>query len=511
MQLSVFVLLLAAAPALLGEPAAKSVPFQNRFTKRVDVLLEQTPAVMRGDIGFKFVDALTGQVLAEENSRHFFTPASNTKLYTTALALTRLGPGYKFQTDLRTTGPWKPGQTTLSDLQLVGGGDPNLSGRPVPYQVDAHDADPLTVLRDLASQLAAKGVREINGNVTGVSTRYPDERYPEGWTLDDSLYGYGAPVSALAVNDNIVSLKVEPTADGQLASVELQPSIQNFILLNEVVTDVSHESKIDVLRPPGSNELILRGTIGLRAPVWEQDVAVEDPALFAAEAMIDALEDAGITVHGEARTEYRTDDNTCVEPNAPAAPPASADQSGIVLASHESAPLTEIIRVVNKVSQNLHAEMLLREVGHVTRGDGSLTCGVAEREKFLGEIGITKEGTGFSLDDGSGLAREDLTTPDSTVSLLRSLWAGPNRYAWVNSLPVGGVDGSLEHRFHNIRNASRIHAKTGSLSNVNALSGYIETRRGRWIAFSVMVNATPVHSQKIQHLIDRLCALFLNS
>ncbi len=228
--------------------------------------------------------------------------------------------------------------------------------------------------------------------------------------------------------------------------------------------------------------------------------------------MIDALEDAGIAVHGAARVEYRDrDDGQCAEPNAPAPPPPSADESTIVLASHTSAPLTQIIQVVNKVSQNLHAEMLLREVGHVARGDGSLACGLAEREKFLGEIGVTKEGTGYSLDDGSGLARDDLTTPDSTVSLLRSLWAGPNRYAWIDSLPIGGVDGSLQHRFRGIRNANRIHAKTGSLSNVNALSGYIQTLHGRWIAFSVMVNATPVHSEEIQHFLDRLCALFLNS
>lgn len=513
MQVSVLALLFAAAPALLGEPAVKSHAPQSRTTKRIDTLLERSPAVARGDLGYKFVDALTGQVLAEGNSRHFFTPASNTKLYTTALGLTRLGPDYKFQTSLRATGPWKPGQAALTDLQLVGGGDPNLSGRTVPYQVDAHDGDPLTALRDLAAQLAAKGVREIDGDVIGVSTRYPDERYPEGWTLDDSLYGYGAPVSALAVNDNIVSLKVAPTTIGQLSQVELQPSIGNFILLNEVVTDLSRESKIEVIRPPGSNELILRGTIGDRAPVWEQDVAVEDPALFAAEAMMDSLEDAGIAVHGAARAEYLDDENNnpCAAANSPIAPPASADQSGIVLASHTSSPLTQVIQVVNKVSQNLHAEMLLREVGYVTRGDGSLACGLAEREKFLGEIGITKEGTGYSLDDGSGLAREDLTTPDSTVSLLRSLWAGPNRYAWIDSLPVGGVDGSLQHRFRGMRNANRIHAKTGSLSNVNALSGYVQTLHGRWIAFSVMVNATPVHSEEIQHFIDRLCALFLNN
>ncbi len=503
MQPKFLAALLAVASILSAQTGAKA-PAENHDSKRIDTLLQQFPAVERGDLGYKFVDVLTGQILAEENSRHFFTPASNAKLYTTALALTRLGPDYKFQTDLRTTGAWTPGQSTLSDLQLVGGGDPNLSGRALPYRVDDKDSDPLAVLRELAAQLAAKGIREIDGDVTGVSTRYPDDRYPDGWTLDDSIYGYGAPVSALAVNDNAVSLKIEPTETGQLADLELRPSIGNFIILNEVTTDDSRKCQIKVKRAPGSNELVLWGTIGRYSPAWEQDVAVEDPALFAAESLISVLSDDGITVRGAPRSKYR------VEDNLPYTASVLAQAAGIVLASHESAPLTQIIQVINKVSQNLHAEMLLREVAH-THGDGSLACGLAERGKFLSEIGITKEGSGFAFADASGLARQDLTTPDSTVTLLRSLWASPNRYAWVNSLPIGSVDGSLEHRFQGVRNANRIHAKTGSLANVNALSGYIETLHGRWIAFSIMVNATPGHADDVQKFLDRLCALFLNN
>jgi D-alanyl-D-alanine carboxypeptidase/D-alanyl-D-alanine-endopeptidase (penicillin-binding protein 4) len=508
MQALFLAFLLAAASAPPAQTRIKA-PTVTRFSKRIDTLLQRSPSVQRGDLGYQFVDVLTGEVLAQYNSHRFFTPASNAKLYTTALALNRLGPGYTFQTDLRTTGPWAPGQTTLQDLQLVGGGDPNLSGRTIPYRVDAPVGDPLAVLRDLAGQLFAKGVREINGDVTGVSTRYPDERYPDGWTLDDAIYGYGAPVSALAVNDNIVSLKVTPGEDGQLARVELQPETGNFIILNEVTTEDSRKCEIQVTRPPGSNELVLRGTIGRFSPAWEQDVAVEDPALFAAESLIQVLRDTGITVRGVARSEYRS--TTELSPDtACAAPPFRSSEPEAAIASHRSAPLAQIIQVVNKVSQNLHAEMLLREVARMTQGDGSLACGMKEREKFLSEIGITKDGSGFFFSDGSGLARQDLTTPDSTVSLLRSLWASPNRIVWLDSLPIGGVDGSLEHRFLHIRHASRIHAKTGSLSHVNALSGYIETSRHRWIAFSIMVNATPNHSQEVQTFLDKLSAIFLN-
>jgi D-alanyl-D-alanine carboxypeptidase/D-alanyl-D-alanine-endopeptidase (penicillin-binding protein 4) len=135
---------------------------------------------------------------------------------------------------------------------------------------------------------------------------------------------------------------------------------------------------------------------------------------------------------------------------------------------------------------------------------------VEERTKFLQELGITPEKTGFLLEDGSGLARQDLTTPDSTVALLRGMWQRPEKDVWLASLPIGGVDGSLEHRFKGIPGAERIHAKTGSLSHVNALSGYIETRRHNWLAFSVMINATVDQQDNVRRFIDRLCALFLS-
>jgi D-alanyl-D-alanine carboxypeptidase/D-alanyl-D-alanine-endopeptidase (penicillin-binding protein 4) len=189
--------------------------------------------------------------------------------------------------------------------------------------------------------------------------------------------------------------------------------------------------------------------------------------------------------------------------------PTVSQSLGTVLAVHESPPLWQAIQVVNKVSQNLHAEMLLREVAHVTHGIGTLEAGRAERETFLKEIGITPEETGFTLEDGSGLARQDLTTPDSTVLLLKYMWQRPDRDVWLRSLPIGGVDGSLQHRFQGIPGAERVHAKTGSISHVNALSGYIETRKHRWLAFSAMVNATNGPNGEVRDFLDRLCAIFL--
>jgi serine-type D-Ala-D-Ala carboxypeptidase/endopeptidase (penicillin-binding protein 4) len=497
-QINSGLLLLAATGAI----SAFAGTAKHDLVKRIAAVIESSPAAQRGRFGYKFVDVETGAVLAQQDPQRFFTPASNTKLYTMALALARLGPNYKFQTELRTNGPWAPGQPVLQDLELIGGGDPNLSGRVLPYNVNSKDGDPLKTLEDLADKLVQAGVHEINGDVTGVSTRYAGDAYPDGWTVDDGTYSYGAPVSALALNDNTISLLLHPTETGELAEVELIPSISHFVVLNKVITDAV-TTHIEISRAPGSGEVVVWGTIRKGSSVWREDLGVDDPALLAAEALVSVLRERGIMVRGTVRSRYR--ELSDVPNPLLETPPLS--MPGTLLAVHESAPLWQTIQVVNKVSQNLHAEMLLREVAYVTRGIGTLRAGVTEREAFLEEIGITREDSGVALDDGSGLARQDLTTPDSTVALLSYMWHRPVRDIWVQSLPIGGVDGTLQHRFKNINGAERVHAKTGSLSHVNALSGYIQTER-RWIAFSIMVNATAGYDSDARDFIDRLCGIF---
>lgn len=473
------------------------------FGAEIAALAQKAPIIQRARFGFKVVDLQTGQVLAQQNAANFFTPASNVKLYTTAFALLRLGPDYRFQTELRTSGSWHPGQTSLGDLQFIGGGDPNLSGRVLPYAVNSESGDPLSAIRDLASKLCEAGVREITGDVTGVATRYGRDLYPDGWTIDDANYGYGAPVSSLVVNDSIVSISVTPGQPGELATVETDPAFDHFVILNQVLTDTSDQARLQIARPAGSNELILSGAIGIRAAGWKQDVAVEDPALFASEALIESLRQDGVVVRGSPAAQY------CSSDSAEAASNSCAVQTGAILAVHQSPPLWQAVQVTNKTSQNLHAEMLLRETSYADSGSGTLAAAVAAREDFLKTIGVSPDNTGFSLADGSGLARQDLTTPDSTVTLLQSMWQSPVRDAWVASLPVGGVDGSLQHRFHNMVAADHVHAKTGSISHVSSLSGYIETQKHGWLAFSIMVNAAVGDNGDVRTFLDSFCGLFL--
>ena len=475
---------------------------RTRLQARVAALVAQFPAVRRGHIGFKFVDLTRTAVLAQENPSAFFVPASNAKLYTTAAALARLGPGYVFKTELRTSGNFSPGQTSLPDLELVGGGDPNLSGQLFPYTADAKPGDPLVPLRELAKKLADSGVKTINGDVTGVATRYPGDVYPDGWTIDDAIWYYGAPACALTFNENTVYVKVFPGELGELATLDIKPAGSPLIFLNQVLTIPGNQADVHVSRTPGSNEIVLWGTIGQTSSPDEDDMAVLDPARWAASELIGVLQEQGITVRGGARSQYA--------PLSETADGARPNVNSTLLATHQSVPLSQEIALTNKVSDNLHAEMLLRELGFVMQGLGSLKAGVDERNKFLQEIGISETGTGIALVDGSGLARQDLTTPESTVTLLRAMWNRPERDVWLASLPVGGIDGTLEHRFEKIRGAERVHAKTGSLAHVNSLSGYIETRQGHWIAFSIMVNNTAGHDADVRKFIDRLCGLFLS-
>jgi D-alanyl-D-alanine carboxypeptidase/D-alanyl-D-alanine-endopeptidase (penicillin-binding protein 4) len=379
-----------------------------------------------------------------------------------------------------------------------------LSGRAIPYSVAPAHNDPLTAVSKLADQIVAKGVKYIDGNLIADDSRYPYDPYPDGWTFDDGTWYYGAPVSAFSVNDNSIHVTVTPGKPGDLAAVRLDPEIGSLIVLNQATTDDTNASKINMSRPSGSNELVISGTIGMTAQPDEEDVAVPDPALFAAQALQYELQNRGVRIRGEAQAAHR---DLTIIPNLLGAPRVAVLPSGMELASLESAPLFQVIQVVNKVSQNLHAEMLLRETAYATRSMGTLAAGLDERKSFLTEAGIPQKTYAFV--DGSGLARQDVTSPQATVALLRYMWSRPERQAWVDSLPIGGVDGTLKSRFKNIAGADRVHAKTGSLSHVAALSGYLQTKSGKWLIFSMMANAELNGHEEVQKFFDAACGVLL--
>lgn len=490
---------------LVLQPLGAQIAAETNKQTQLEEIVRSFPAGDKGALGFIFTDLESGKVLAECNAARLFTPASNTKLYTTAMALLRLGANYRFRTQIMPQAHWTPGETTVSGLVLVGGGDPNLSGRAIPYQAKSKPGNVFAAFENLTQQLTARGIELVRGDIIGDGTRYPADTVPHGWTVDDTDWGYGAAVSGLTFNDGVLEVAVQPTTPGELAGVEVNPLPGYLTVLNQTVTIATGPDRVEFYHPPNSDELVVSGTISQTSKPVTEEFAAPDPARYAAAALRQMLLEHGISVLGDATSTDRPPNEIPDElKESIAVPPENA------LATYWSAPLQEDIKVTNKVSQNLHAEMLLREVAFNIHGIGTLKAGVKEREAFLNNADITKDRPGYDLADGSGLARQGLTSPATTSALLRYMWRRPEKDIWLSSLPVGGVDGTLSNRFKNIAGAERVHAKTGSLSHVHALSGYIETASHRWIAFSMMVNANTAPGASIRGAMDRICAIFLN-
>jgi D-alanyl-D-alanine carboxypeptidase/D-alanyl-D-alanine-endopeptidase (penicillin-binding protein 4) len=232
-------------------------------------------------------------------------------------------------------------------------------------------------------------------------------------------------------------------------------------------------------------------------------LGVDDPALYAAMAFRQALAERGISVGGRTVARH-LHPNEVEELKAGSASDAN---TGFELAARKSAPLLEDLRITAKVSQNLHAELDLRAVGRARRNIGSVEAGLEELKAFLTEAGI--EAGGYSIGDGSGLARGNLVSPASVVKLLRYMYASPARDNFLSILPVGGQDGTLNARFASPALAGRIHAKTGSLAHVSALSGFAQRKQGDWIAFSILVNNYNGSAADIRAVMDRICEMLL--
>jgi D-alanyl-D-alanine carboxypeptidase/D-alanyl-D-alanine-endopeptidase (penicillin-binding protein 4) len=486
--------------AMALQVSAASLP------ESVEKLLVASAASRAAFWGIQIVELASGKTLYELNPDRFFVPASNTKLFTTAVALTRLGPDFRFQTRVVADSPPDAEGRIRGAVRLVGGGDPNLSARAIPYRMGPVTGNPLAAIEDLADQVAARGVKRIDGGIIGDDTWYLWQPFGEGWAIDDPQYEYGAPVSALTVNDNAMTLGIRPGArEGDPAALAWNPPLEYYRVDNRVRTvGAGGERSIHVRRDPGGMQVRLWGQIPLRDRGEDLMLAIEDPAQYAAEALRQALEERGVATGGGS-TALHALPNETPELTQAAAPPTAV--SGAELARRISAPLIEDLRITAKVSQNLHAELALRAVGRARRNLGSREAGIEEVKAFLAEAGIDPEA--YNLEDGSGLARLNLVTPATVVKLLRFMYASPARANWISLLPVGGQDGTLSARFGESAVAGRVHAKTGSLSHVSALSGYVERPDGSWVAFSILVNNYNGRAAEVRGVMDRICTLIM--
>ncbi len=437
------------------------------------------------------------------NEGQLFRPASNNKVFTTATAMALLGAEKKFET--RVTGKLDAATGVVAgDLTLVGGGDANLDSGDLPYLPAAQRPKvtaPFTFhdLVELAAQLVSAGVKRVEGDVVGDDTLFPYEPYPPSWNADDFVWSYGAPVSALTIADNQLLLLITPGVVGGAAGVALdQHGVLYYTVVNEVRTVAAKATAgIGVERLPGSRTVRVYGTIAADAGVDKEEIAIDEPAEYAAMAFKGVLAAHGIAVAGRARAVHRPVRDGVgffagleAKP-APVIPgdlqPATCELPPVgepVLAQHQSDGLLPDVNLTNKVSQNLHAELMLRQLGLVSCGQGSGLEGSRLVRAFLLHAGV-RDGD-FLLYDGSGLSDHDLVTPRALAAFLAYAAKQPWFTAWRGTLPEGGVDGTLNSRFPGLK--GRIFAKTGTLGESRALSGYVVNAGGETMVFSVLVD-----------------------
>ena len=506
--------------AAIGQKHAKhpkSVPYELRiaeeqkkkFTARLETILsgEQTA---KGEWGLLIMDAKNGEILFAQNADRYFVPASNMKLFTTALALATLGPEYRFRTTLEAKETVPADGKLDGSLYFVGRGDPNLSNRKFPFDgKEEFDGPPEKIVMELADQLIAAGVKEISGDVVGDDSYFPRERYAGGWEIDDMVWEYGAPVSAIIVDDNTTALTLTPgEGAGAPVQAEVAPATPDFRVNNLVTTSAAEvKSDLTLKREPGSNVVTVLGTLPAKSKPRKLLLAVQEPALHAAAMLKRLLEERGVKVDGVARAQSSAAD-------------AADAQNRVTLATHTSVPLGDAIKLVNKISQNLHTESLLRTSAqeaclHPAAGSAVQNCSALTSEdyaafaaKFYAEAGIAAGDVVQS--DGSGLSRHDLATPRAFVALLQYAAKQTWFSEFYNSLPVAGLDGTLEDRLKNSSATMRIHAKSGSLEHVRTRSGYAELPNGRRLIFSFMSNNMGSKGHEATDALDAMSAAMID-
>jgi len=499
-------LLLVASRVAL--PAQAVAPLGNRILKLISQSKFQT-----GFWGIEIASVKDGKVVFAFNEAKHFLPASNMKLLVGAAALDKLGASYQFETSVYGLGRIDSNGRLLGDLVLVGQGDPNLEGRIYTAEQEAVPK-PLypTFIEQIADQIANRGIKSVQGNIVGDDTCFMSEPYPIGWEHADLLWSYGAPVSALAVNENVFTLEVSPgDAVGDPALIRSIPILEGILLTNNVKTvEKAPNSSIGIDRGVQRNSWVVQGELARGHPRQEYTLAVEDPAEFAASLLRASLERRGIVVKGSS-VAHHLHPLEALQEGKPSTDRAKTLQSHFLpeqkLATHTSAKLAETLKIMMKRSQNLYAEMLLRKLGAVSAGIGSLETGAGAVKTFLEKTGTSQ---GLNISDGSGMSRTDLITPESIVRLLLYMERHPDASLFKDTLPLAGVDGTLEHRMKKTPAYGRIQAKTGTSAFVNTLSGYVQTQNGETLAFSIMANHLTLSAQEVRGVVDQICSLMVD-
>lgn len=479
--------MLVALAALIGAGPAGAQALQKRINTRL-----AAPPLEHNLWGVILVGP-TGKVLYGQNADRMFIPASNTKLVVSSVAAALFPPDWTVSTSVYADGPVRDG-VVEGDLVLYGRGDPTMAVRC--YAVDttapgACDTDAFARLRDLAGQLRARGVTTVQGDLIGDGSWFDGEIVNGDWEVYDLNWWYAAPVSGLGFNDNSIDFTYAPGPSvGAPATITFTPDFGTVAFENRTRTvPAGQPTTIDFFREPGTMRVWAEGDVALSSRGGKEYFALPDPDLYTAWAFRSVLADSGIAILGTTRS---TRDSTAFQ----------AARQGASLAEAASRPLKDWIFPILNTSQNWYAEMLLKQLGRQFGDGGSWKGGLEVERRFLIDS-MRVDSLQFSLRDGSGLSSSNLVSPRAFATLLAWMRVHPHFASFAAGLPQSGQRGSLKSRFVGTPLEGQVHAKTGSISRVNTLSGYIE-QPGRTLIFSVETNNHTLGSRVMIPAIDSL-------
>jgi D-alanyl-D-alanine carboxypeptidase/D-alanyl-D-alanine-endopeptidase (penicillin-binding protein 4) len=435
----------------------------------------------RGVWGVDIRSLDTGEHLYDLNAGRLMMPASNMKIVTLATAADILGWDYRFTTALETSATVEAGVLT-GDLVVRGTGDPTINSR---------DKRAASVLDEWAAALRAAGIQQIDGRIVGDDQRFDDEGIGPGWAWDYLQFGYAAPVGALQFNENLATLTVGPAAQaGDPAQVTLTPGTGLEVLNRVNTTAAGSPPAVEYRRRLDRPVLEVTGSIAAGAVPLDRTVAVVNPTVYFAQSLKDALIARGITVTGPA-----------VDLDDVAAELAGSTFQRRTIAETASPPLREIAAVLMKVSQNLYAETLVKAMGASRGGLGTFEGGLSTVRGALASWGVPADG--YVNADGSGLSRYNYLAASTLTAILeREYKDDRHRDAFVATLPIAGKEGTVATRMQRTRAAGNAVAKTGSISNARSLSGYVRTRDGEMLVFSILANDFVIPAATVNWIAD---------
>ncbi|HEX6083621.1 MAG TPA: D-alanyl-D-alanine carboxypeptidase/D-alanyl-D-alanine-endopeptidase [Thermoanaerobaculia bacterium] len=448
-----------AAPKKAAAKPAPTVPVGRTFEERLASLVNGS--VARGsNSSIQIVELESGRVVAERNPHMAIAPASNMKLFTTAAAIDLLKPSFEVTTGVYVRGNVDATGTLDGDVRIVGRGDPTIGGR-------FHDGSATAVIQDWAADLKAAGIKTIRGNLVFEHGYFDTDYIHPTWPVDQLTAWYEAPVAAFSMQEGCIEVRVLPSRAGGPCVVQIEPPTSYVQVENSCKTGRGYPF---ITRHRGSNTIIVRGGVPARSGRTEVFITVENPVHYFAAVTNETLQRQGLRIQGQivltprdTRTDWR-------------------------LVTKHSTPLSILVFVINKKSQNHYAEQVLKIIGAEMRQQGSWAAGNAEVKEWLTtKIGVPANE--FLPADGSGMSRDNRASANAFISLLRYMWKSPWREEFVSSLPyTGDPDSKFGNRLRRPPFARQVYAKTGYISGVIGLSGYVHAQSGKVYAFSFLFN-----------------------